>query len=222
MAPSPLHRHWPLFGLRVVTPLIELRYPDDDLSAQVVALAARGIHDPATMPFATPWTDAPPDEFERSSLQFLWRQRAEWTPEHWHAPLAVLVDGEVVGLQGVQADGFGIRRSVETGSWLGRAHQGAGLGKEMRAAVLHLAFAGLGAGTAHTAAWHDNAPSLGVTASIGYEPNGWTTELRRGAADRQLRFVLTRDSWLRRRRDDITIEGLEACLALFGAEDLSA
>ena len=53
-------------------------------------------------------------------------------------------------------------RSVATGSWLGLRHQGHGIGKEMRAAVLHFAFAGLGAIEALSGAWDDNKPSLGV------------------------------------------------------------
>ncbi len=41
---------------------------------------------------------------------------------------------------------------MTTGSWLGRAHQGRGLGKEMRQAALHIIFAGLGAQQAVTRA----------------------------------------------------------------------
>ncbi len=65
----------------------------------------------------------------------------------------------------------------------------------MRAAILHLAFAGLGADSAFTSAWHDNAPSQGVTRSLGYEPNGWDIQMRRGEPDRMLHFVLTRERW---------------------------
>ena len=41
-------------------------------------------------------------------------------------------------------------RTVGTGSWLGRPYQGRGIGKEMRGAVLALAFDGLGAEVAET------------------------------------------------------------------------
>jgi RimJ/RimL family protein N-acetyltransferase len=117
-------------------------------------------------------------------------------------------------VQDLVGEQFAVRKTVHTGSWLGIDHQGRGLGKEMRAAVLHLAFVGLGAERAETAAWHDNLASLGVTRSLGYRPNGERLGVRRGVAERQLAFVLTRAEW--RERDDITIEGLDPCLPLFG------
>jgi RimJ/RimL family protein N-acetyltransferase len=169
------------------------------------------------MPFFFPWTDQPSPELERGALQFVWRQRAEWKPEAWHLPLVVSENGELVGVQGVQAKEFRRLRLVETGSWLGRAHQGRGIGKEMRAAVLHLAFAGLGADSAYSAAWEDNAASLAVSRALGYEENGDLVALRRDRAGRQIRLKLHRDRWQESRRDDIAIESLEPCLGLFGA-----
>jgi RimJ/RimL family protein N-acetyltransferase len=208
--------HWPLFGLRVVTPRVELRYPDDDIVADLAALTAKGVHDPATMPFMIPWTDAPVEHLPRNSAQFFWRNRATWTTDEWHCTLAVLVDGEPLGVQDVFAKHFASLRTFETGSWLGRAHQSKGVGKEMRAAALHLGFAGLGANVAITGAWHDNAASLGVTRSLGYVPNGEEILLRRDKPDVMLHFRMARADWEARRRDDITIEGLEPCLGLFG------
>jgi RimJ/RimL family protein N-acetyltransferase len=209
---------WPFFGLRVTTPRVELRYPDDELCLALAELAVRGIHDPSTMPFGNPWTDAPPDELPRNSLQFMWRERAQLSPAEWHLNFAVLVDDEVVGAQGVTGKRFAERRVVETGSWLGIAHQGTGIGTEMRRAVLHLAFAGLGADFAETAAWEDNAASLGVTRKLGYEPNGSAIELRRDVPTQQWRFRMDRARWESAGwPDDITIDGLEPCLALLGA-----
>ena len=69
----------------------------------------------------------------------------------------------LIGAQDVRAHDFAVLRTVSTGSWLGREHQGRGRGREMRAAVLHLAFAGLGCLIAQTAAYADNGPSLGVS-----------------------------------------------------------
>src|SRR4051812_34872063 len=204
-------RHWPLFDLTVRTPRLELRYPDDELALAVAELAIHGVHDPGTMPFLIPWTDAPPGEQERNSLQHFWLTRASWTPATWACPMVVLVDGEVVGAQGMKAENFARTRVFETGSWLGRAFQGRGIGKEMRIAILHLGFAGLGADMARTSAFRDNLPSLGVTRAIGYEPNGESIELRRDTAETQLHFRMTRAQWETRRRDDIEIEGLEPC-----------
>ncbi|MGH9185858.1 MAG: GNAT family N-acetyltransferase [Acidimicrobiales bacterium] len=211
-----MHPHWPFFDLVVRTPRLELRYPDDELVVDVVALAARGIHDPATMPFSEPWTDEPSPHLERNSCRFFWRTRADLTPDDWHLPLAVLVDGQPVGVQGIMAKSFPVRRVVSTGSWLGQAHQRRGLGKEMRAAVLHLGFAGLDAQVAQSEAWHDNEASLAVTRALGYGPNGGRIDVRRGAPTRMLSFELDRAAWETRRRDDIHLEGLEPCLPLLG------
>jgi RimJ/RimL family protein N-acetyltransferase len=208
--------HWPLFDLVVCTPRVTLRYPDDDLALTLAELGAQPIHDPDWMPFSEPWTDAPADELPRGALKHFWGIRSRWEPNDWTCLMAVLVDNEVVGAQDVAGHQFAENRSVKTGSWLTKSRQGQGIGKEMRAAILHLAFEGLGAEVAFTAAWHDNTRSLGVTHALGYEPNGWTVEMRRDQPDRMLNFVLTRDKWEQRRRDDIVIDGLEPCLPLFG------
>lgn len=210
------HPFWPLFDLRVRTPRIEIRMPTDEIQTDLLALIAAGIHHPTTMPFTVPWTDAPSPQRERASLQWWWRQRAEWSPEHWHFTGAVLVGGTVVGVQDVFAEHFAQLRTVSTGSWLGRAYQGQGLGKEMRAAVLHLAFAGLGATEAHSAAFADNEASLATSRSLGYTVNGETPVMRRDRADRQVNLVLDRARWESTRRTDIDIEGLEECLPMFG------
>jgi len=207
---------WPLLGLVVRTPLVELRYPDDDLVYEVAALTAEPIHDPDFMPFGVPWTDRPSHELPRASLQYEWLQRASWTAEKWSCAMAVLVDGEVVGVQALSGEDFAATKRVLTGSWLTQRVQGRGIGKEMRTAILHLAFAGLGAESATTSAFHDNPSSLGVTRALGYEPNGETLRMRRGRAERHLHFLMTRAQWDARRRDDIAIEGLEPCLQMFG------
>jgi RimJ/RimL family protein N-acetyltransferase len=209
------HAYWPLFNLAVHTPRVELRYPDDDLLTELASVAAKGVHDPATMPFSQPWTDQPPGELERGTLHYHWRSRAEWTPAAWTCEFVVLMDGVVVGAQALSAKDFRELRCFETGSWLGREHQGRGIGKEMRAAVLHFGFAGLEAVCATTSAFDDNAASLAVTRALGYRDNGVTYEVRRGERARQLRFMMDRDQWDSRRRDDIDIVGLDACIDLF-------
>ena len=212
-----LERFWPLFGLMVRTPRLEIRVPRDDDLTEVLEVVDRGIHDPATMPFLFPWTDAPSPERERTSLQFWWRCRAEWSPDNWVFNGAVFVDGRPVGMQDMRANSFSKLRTVSTGSWLGREHQGRGLGKEMRAAILHLAFEGLGAVEARSGAWADNTVSRRVSQSLGYRQQEGALELRRGEPDRLVEFVLDRDTWSDRRRDDIEIIGLEPALELFGA-----
>jgi len=209
--------HWPLFALRVRTPRLELRYPDDDLGAAVAELAVQGIHDPGFRPFLRAWDEVPAPHQQRNTLQHLWSKRASWSPASWLCGLAVVAGGVPVGLQTLEAERFGARRSVKTGSWLGRAHQGRGLGTEMRAAVLHLAFAGLGAVRAESGAWHDNAASLGVSRRLGYQENGEDWPLRGEQPDREIRLLLTRERWEEHRRHDIEIQGLEPCLPFFGS-----
>ena len=211
---------WPLFDLRICTPRLELRPPSDADVFALVELAAQGVHDPETMPFRIPWTDVPPPQFQRNALQFHWGLRSMWTPQRWHLACAVSVDGEIVGQQDILGADFAHTRTFETGSWLGRAHQGKGIGKEMRAAVLHLGFVGLEATRAETGAYEENHASLGVTTALGYEPNGSAIFAPRGEPQTELKFAMSREAFERTRRDDITIENLEPCLPLFGlAED---
>ena len=153
---------WPLADLWLQTPDLELRWPGlDDLHA-LADLAAAGVHDPEVQPFMVAWTDAPPEERARGTLQYHWSRWGSWTPSDWMLELAVIRDGTVVGTQGIGAHDFVVLREVHTGSWLGRAYQGQGIGTQMRAAVLQLAFEGLGARWAVSAAFEDNPASLGV------------------------------------------------------------
>jgi RimJ/RimL family protein N-acetyltransferase len=208
---------WPLYGIRVVTPRVELRYVDEELGTELAGLATRGVHAPAFMPFARPWTDADPELLLTNTLKYFWLCRAETEPNHWDLPFAVIAEGVVVGCTSLAAKDFPISRQFETGSWLGRDYQGQGLGRELREAALHLGFVGLGATLATTGAFEDNAPSLGVTRSLGYLPNGSGREIRRGEPAKHLNFELPVENWATRlRRDDISLSGIEPCMQLLG------
>jgi RimJ/RimL family protein N-acetyltransferase len=129
-------RFWPLFDLVVRTPRLELRLLRETELAGLVELVDGGIHPPETMPFFVAWTDVEPERRAREAAQWMWRHRANWSADNWTFTGGVFVDGKVVGVQDVGAQHFRTVRSVETGSWLGLAHQGQGLGREMREAVL--------------------------------------------------------------------------------------
>ena len=210
------NHHWPLFDLEVRTPQLTLRYIDDELGKALTELAARGIHDPGFMPFAMPWSRLESPKLEQQAMQFYWRCRAETSPTSWNVNFAAIVDDTVVGTSGIMASDFERMRQFETGSWLGREFQGRGLGKEMRIATLTLGFVGFGAEWATTGAWHDNAPSLGVTRSLGYTQNGHRRAVRDDEyADVLIGFEMSRahfDSTLR--RDDIELIGVDAARAL--------
>ncbi|TDC68206.1 GNAT family N-acetyltransferase [Streptomyces hainanensis] len=210
--------HWPLAGLRLTTPRLELRLPDPEELAELGALAAGGIHPPEEMPFLFPWTDLPPAERARSVLQHHWRTLGAWTPGDWSLLLTVFHEGRPVGLQDVGGKDFAVLREVSTGSWLGRAHQGRGIGTEMRHAVLHLAFAGLGATDAISGAFSHNLASQHVSRKAGYRPDGLARVAVRDQPVTEQRYRLTRAEWeaTSDTRPPVTVAGLEPCLPLFG------
>lgn len=212
------HPLFALFDLRLRVADLELRLPDDHELAALCRVARKGIHDPATMPFLVPWTDKPSPAFEREFAQYHWGARAHWTPAKWTLELAVFVDGEPVGSQGICAENFATLRQVITGSWLGQKFQGRGLGKQMREAVLHLAFEGLGAEVAHSAFIDGNVTSAAVSRAFGYEPNGRKRIAPRGEATWENKLILTRERWAARPRAyHVEVEGLDTCRELFGA-----
>ncbi|MFE3447291.1 GNAT family N-acetyltransferase [Nonomuraea sp. NPDC059194] len=208
-------RHLPIFELSVRTPRLELRLPTIAELDELGDRAAEGIHEAGFMPFSFPWSDVPPAERALSTIQYQFRQWAEWKPESWACEFAVFFDGEPIGLQGMTAKHFAVTGEVLTGSWIGRRFQGQGIGTEMRRAALHFAFEGLGARHAATAAFEDNAASLGVTRKLGYRDDGVEIHNRQGKAVTMRRFRLSRDDWSP--AADISIHGLEPCLPLFGA-----
>ncbi len=209
---------WPLIGLRVLTPRLELRLPADRDLDELASLAAAGVHDPDVQPFAFPWTDASPAERARSTIQYHYGQRAAWKPERWSLDLVVVRDGTVLGTQGMSATDFAVLREVGTGSWLGQAHQGQGIGTEMRAAVLHLAFAGLGAVYATSGAFTDNLASQAVSRKLGYGEDGIDRQVRRGQPAATRRFRLDCETWQSTHSLPVTIVGLEPCLPMFGLD----
>jgi hypothetical protein len=102
--------YWPLTGLRLRTPDLELRWPAlADLDA-LAGLAAEGVHDPAVQPFAVAWTDAPPAERARSVVQYHWSRWGSWQPSDWSLDLVADRAGTIVGSQQVAGRDFAVRR----------------------------------------------------------------------------------------------------------------
>lgn len=209
-------RHWPLFGLRLRTARLELRLPSLADLNELAGLAAAGVHDPAVQPFGVPWTDVPPDQRARSVLQYHWGQLAGWSAQDWTLNLVVDFGGAIAGTQGMTGRDFAVLREVHTGSWLGQRYHRQGIGTEMRAAVLELAFAGLGAEYAHSDAFTDNAASLGVSRKLGYALDGIERQVIRGKPVTRHRLRLDRAGWRAHRKTDVEITGLAECLADFG------
>jgi len=214
---TTLESAWPLFGLRIRSEHLVLRLPTDDDILALIDVAKAGIHPPDEMPFGVAWSVEPSPAFERGFLQHHWGVRGMWTTEAWMLNLLVELDGRPIGSQSIRAKDFAIHRIVDTGSWLGQAFQGRGLGKEMRGAVLAFAFDGLGARVAESAAFPDNLASAGVSRSLGYEDNGIGALAPQGVSRESQRFRMTAERWRSRPRPPVEIEGLEGCRELFGA-----
>jgi RimJ/RimL family protein N-acetyltransferase len=207
---------WPLTALRLTTPDLVLRAMREH---DVPGLAARLPDDVELDPSLPAYPGLDRRAGRAAALhQYYGREIGSWSADDWTLLLVAEHDGEVIGSQGLEGRDFPRRRTVETSSYL-VAQRGRGLGRQMRVAVLALAFDHLGALAAETEAWHDNDASLGVSRSVGYEPNGETLHVREGsgAADRMVRLRLTRERWeaggLGR---DVLVEGLQTCLPLFG------
>ena len=205
-------RAWPLFDLRVTTPRLTLRLPREDELLRLAERAVGNVLAPEQAGFMRAWAQLESPQFEREFMQFHWRARAGWNPARWQLPLGVYADGELWGSMDGFATEFLRLRSVTTGSWLMPEARGQGLGKEMRAAIVQLCFAGLGACEVRSAAHPENAASLGVSRALGYREDGTEMMLSATGPVEARRMRLAREDW--RPREDIEISGLD--LTLFG------
>ena len=201
-----------LYGLRLRTPRVELRLPTHDELIELRDVAHAGIHPPDEMPFGVAWTDEPYSE--GFVVDFLEGQLAEWRPDEWNLNLGVCGDGQLAGIQTLHGADFPRSRTVGTGSWLGLGFQGRGYGTEMRAAVLELAFRGLGAVAATSGAMDVNIASRRVSEKLGYHVAGRGEVSPRGTPVPHLDLRIERGDW--QSPVPVEIEGLGACLHLFG------
>ena len=101
-----------------------------------------------------------------------------------------------MGFQELEGNDFLLLRTVDTSSFLIPSVRGRGFGKQMRRAVLALAFGPMEAAAAITSAWHDNHASLGVSRALGYQPNGESLHAREGRSDVMIHLRLRRSDWL--------------------------
>jgi RimJ/RimL family protein N-acetyltransferase len=204
---------WPFRHLVLRTPRLELRPDDDEGLLELVEQAHRGVHPPDEMPFAHEWTDAPPEQLGRATFQFYWGARARLTPADWGLNFLVRFEGRVIGTQSLRGVDFRVAREVSSGSWIGLEHQGKGIGTEMRAAVLLLAFDHLDAVQARSSAAIGNPKSRGVSRRLGYVEDGTSRVVRRGQPTEDVRFLVTRDRFA---RPDwkLDVTGLTDCLDL--------
>lgn len=210
-----------MFDLRLTTSDLELRHlAEDDLPQLAESLSADVELDPA----ATTYVGL--DQTHQRGVvlaQGYWKARGTWRPESWALSFGVFHAGELVGSQGLEGDDFATLRTVDSSSFLRTDARGRGWGKQMRRAVLALAFGSLDAQFAVTSAWHDNAASLGVSRSLGYVDNGVARHRREGRTepdelvDDMVHLRLARETWLQRcGADGIRVDGFEPCRPFFG------
>lgn len=208
---------FPPLGLTITAGPLELRPITDELIPDLVDLALAGIHSPDFMPFEQPWTDALPAELPANTARFYWHQRAAFTPADWTLNFAVVHEGELVGTQGAGATSFIQTRTVTTGSWLGLAHQGRGIGTLMRQTVAAFCFDHLDAERLVSGAFVDNPSSLAVSRKVGYVPNGLTVKARRGEQATHQELLLTPDR-LVRHPYPLHVDGLGALRHFLGLD----
>jgi RimJ/RimL family protein N-acetyltransferase len=194
----------PLLALRITAGPVELRGVTDDLLGPLADLAT-DIHEPDFMPFLSAWSLS--SDMPRTVAQFHWTQRAEFSPGHWTADLAVCYDGELVGSQGFSTRDYLITRTGETGSWLGRRFQGRGIGTAMRQVICAFVFDHLDAAYVTSGAYEDNPASLAVSRKTGYTGNGTERSNRQGKPATLHRLLLDPAN-LVRYKHELTVEGL--------------
>jgi RimJ/RimL family protein N-acetyltransferase len=213
---------YPPLNVQVHTPRLSLLGATDNLLQRLVPAVREGVVTVPPWPFDDPmslYRDNPDREW--AWLRAIWAGRAKVSDSFWRLYFVVVVDNQPVGMQDLIGNSFSTFGTVETFSWVSPQTRGQGLGKEMRQAVLHLAFDGLGARQADSGAFVDNHPSNSISRALGYVPNGVDWSTRRGEAAEVNRWKLTREQWLTKRRDDIELIGVAECRPVLGIHSRS-
>lgn len=209
---------YPPLNVRITTPRLALVGAADEVLEQLAPLvrAGKATSDPPPWDDPSSFYEADPDRRVQGWMRGVWRGRGTVEPDRWRLHFAVVLDGAPIGMQDLIGAEFATFGSVESSSWLSTDLRGQGLGSEARAAILHLAFAGLGATEAHSEAAVNNDASNAISERLGYERNGTSWATHQGAPVLGQRWLLSREAWESRRRDDITIDNLEPCLETLG------
>ncbi len=204
---------WPLHGIRLTTPDLALTaMAEPDLPLVLSLLPA----DLDLNPHATTYAGLGREANRRAVvMQGYWRALGLWSPSDWMLPFVVRRAGEVIGVQWLEGPDYLTDHTVDSSSWLVPGERGRGLGRQMRAAVLDLAFGPLGAEAAISSAVTANAASLGVSQSLGYHATHTSVLPHSGEVLQHVR--LERDAWRAgRAAGTTTLECVDAALPFFG------
>jgi RimJ/RimL family protein N-acetyltransferase len=124
----------------------------------------------------------------------------------------------LLGVQGFNTTKYLVTRSGETGSWLGREHQGRGVGTSMRQAMCAFVFDHLDAEQITSGAFTDNPASLAVSRKVGYRENGVVRRERRPGEAATTVELLLRPEELVRGEHPMHVSGLEAVRRTIGLD----
>ena len=207
-----LEHVWPLHGIRLRTAELVLTVMTE---ADLPEIAEVMPPDLELNPHATTYAALDVAANRRAIVaQGYWRALGMWSPDDWALPFVVRLEGRIVGGQWLEGPDYRADRTVDSPSWLVGSARGRGLGKQMRAAVLALAFGSLGAEAAISSAVVDNGASLGVSYALGYRDTH--TSVLEHSGERLQHVRLGRADWERSDRAlGVSVEGVEPALPLF-------
>lgn len=189
---------FPPFDVSIACGDVELRgLTPQDVPALLDVAVEGVVPEGGSYPFISDWALLPPVELRRNSAQFYFGSWANARPEKWELLMVVRKAGRVVGAQDLRTADFAVTRIVQTGSWLGRRHQGQGVGTLMRQLVCAFAFDHLGAVQCRTEAYLDNPASQRVSEKVGYERFDAIPVSRLGESVEEVRFRLTPERFVR-------------------------
>ncbi|MBC9821539.1 GNAT family N-acetyltransferase [Terrabacter sp. MAHUQ-38] len=206
---------WPVHGIHLRTADLDLRVMTE---SELGVLAAALPDDVELNPHATRYAGLDDRANRRAVLaQGYWRALGLWSTDDWALPFVVRSRGELVGVQWLEGPDWRADRTVDSSSWLVTSARGRGLGKQMRAAVLALAFGPLGAEAAVSSAVVDNASSLGVSRALGYRDTHRSVLEHSGETLQHVR--LDRAMWVGSgQAHGVVVDGVAPALPLFGVE----
>ncbi len=207
---------WPLSGIHLRTADLALSVLTEADLPEVAEVLPDDVElDPAATTY--PGLDRQAGRWA-AVAQAYWAAMGTWSPDEWRLPFLVRRGDRMIGIQWLEGPVFQSDRTVDSASWLRVEDRGRGYGKQMRAAVLELAFRHLEASAAISSAVVTNAASLGVSGALGYLATHTSVLEHSGETLQHLR--LERATWessgLGR---GVEIVGAHAALPFFGLGD---
>jgi hypothetical protein len=109
-------KNYPLLGVRVSTPTLELRGATDELLDQLAEVVRAGKTHADPAPYDDPMSSYEPDPDLRVAkwLRAIWRRRGKVEPDAWRLYFVVMVAGRPVGEQTLTGANFSTLGTVTT------------------------------------------------------------------------------------------------------------